>query len=249
MEKVKNKCMMGLMLALMCWQGTWAQEIELPDSPPSDSYDLAEHYGMGGLDLWRTEEGLEGAIFNINTVSERGNVCDLSGVIRNGQARLPTANQGMCVVNFSHSPERIKVNVTTPPACESFCGLAAYFEGDYLKMPEQCSHEAKEQTEQLFNRQYRAKQYTQAVDTLRRMWQVCEPSMHWLEEMTLRNNLAISYAKMGDKDQCRKILQPYQKEIVSQHPLEEREPAVSYLFEDDYKIQIKNARYNWKLCQ
>ena len=73
--------------------------------------------------------------------------------------------------------------------------------------------------------------------------------MHWLEEMSIRNNLAVTYAKMGDKDQCSKILQPYKKEIVSKNPMEERDPPVTYVFEEEYKVQLKNARYNWKLCQ
>ena len=54
---------------------------------------------------------------------------------------------------------------------------------------------------------------------------------------------------MGDKDQCRKILQPYQKEIISKNPMQERDPPVTYVFEEEYKVQLKNARFNWKLCQ
>ena len=241
-------------MMLGCWL-TWAiygvasaQEVDLPDTPPTDSYNLLEHYGMGALELWRTGEGLEGAIFRVNTVSERGNVCDVTGVIHQQKSVLKTSDS-TCEVSFTPNESRIRVKGSSPQVCTYFCGSGEYFEGDYLKMPAECSDAAKKKTDQLFKRQYRAKQYAQAVGTLRQMWQTCEPTMHWLEEMSIRTNLAVAYAKMGDKDQCSKILQPYKKEIVSKNPMEERDPPVTYLFEDEYKVQLKNARYNWKLCQ
>lgn len=245
---MKKSMMLGCLLTWAICGVASAQEIELPDTPPTDRYDWAERYGMGALELWQTASGLEGAIFNINTVSERGNICDAAGVIHQQKSVLQTPN-GACELHFTPNQNRIQVKSSSPQMCTYFCGSGVYFEGDYLKMPAECSDTAKRKTDQLFNRQYRAKQYAQAVSTLRQMWQTCAPTMHWLEEMSIRNNLAVTYAKMGDKDQCSKILQPYKKEIVSKNPMEERDPPVTYVFEEEYKVQLKNARYNWKLCQ
>ena len=245
---MKKSMMFGCLFTLTAYSMAFAQEVEPPDTRPTESYDLLGHYGMGSLDLWRAGSDLEGASFRINTVSERGNVCDVSGVIRQQKSVFKT-DDGICEVHFTPNQNRIMVKGSSPQACGYFCGSGAYFMGDYLKTPAECSEGAKEKTNQLFKRQYRAKQYTQAVGTLRQMWQTCEPAMHWLEEMQIRNNLAVTYAKMGDQDQCRKILQPYQKEIISKNPMQERDPPVTYLFEEEYKVQLKNARYNWKLCR
>lgn len=244
-----NKYIMGLYLAINVPAIAWAQEIDVPDVPPTDTYELSGHYGMGGLDLWRSGKTLEGAIFNINAVSERGNVCELTGKIHNNRSILKVYDQSSCEINFSEDATRIRVANATSEACSNFCGSGAYFDGDYLKLPSECSEEAKKATDQLFLKQYQSKRYTQAIATLSKMWQTCEPTMHWLDEMKIRNNLAIAYAKSGDKVQCLKVLQPYQKEIQSKNPLELRDPPVSYLFIEDYQAQLKSARYNWKMCQ
>ena len=239
-----KKCLM----LLLCAHTLSAQADSLPNEPPTDSYDWVVHYGMGDLDLWRISSGLEGALFQLNTVSERGSVCDVSGTIHNGQAQLKT-DEGGCVVDFSQTADQIRVSRAPSAACDSFCGYGVDFVGEYRLMPSECSPEEREHTDWVVNDQLRKKRYAQAIGTLRRMWQTCAPTLHWLDELKLRNNLAATYAKIGDHDQCIKLLQPYRKEILAKNPMDMREQPVSYLFEADYRAQINDARSTWKCCQ
>ncbi len=211
-----------------------------------------EHYApddhtMGALVLQRHGRGLEGASFDINTVSERGNLCNLDGTIRGQQAVLLDSAQQRCVVNFTPTGKGIRVQTKTPEACAGYCGHNAYFTGHYLKLPAACLDAAKKGSQRRFDALYRSQKYPQALNALKAMWQQCQPTMHWLEEMRVRNDLAITYAHLGDTDQCRKMLQPYRAEMMAADPQTER--FVSYLFEDDYRVQLKNARFNWQKCQ
>ena len=210
-------------------------------------YYAPDDHTTGSLELRRQARGLDGAAFNINTVSERGNLCELSGTIRGQQAVLVDSDQQRCVVNFTPTGKGIRVETKTNEACSAYCGHNAYFTGHYLKVPAACLDAAKKRSQRRFDALYRSQKYSQAQAVLKTMWQQCQPTMHWLEEMRLRNDLAITYAHLGDADQCRKMLQPYRAEMLAADPQTER--FVSYLFEDDYRVQLKNARFNWQKCQ
>ena len=212
---------------------------------PAETYIVDDH-SSGSLDLWRKPgaSGLDGARFRINTVSSRGNLCDLEGIVSGKRAVLKEAGE-TCVVDFEAKGDAISIETKTGEACAHYCGVGAYFTGNYLKQPAICSDAARKKANQQFLQHYRAGRYEPALKILLPVLETCQPTLFWLDEMSLRNDLAVTYAHLERKEACRRALQPYQSTIEGKGEDEDVGPMLS----ESYAKQLKNARHNWQMCR
>lgn len=180
--------------------------------------------------------------FHANTVSFRGNLCDVEGKIVNNVFR---DGEG-CVVRFRFDAKRVKLSIddSAREACQNYCGMNAYFDGDYLKLPAACTDQAQRQTEQQFQAAYRSKQFGRAIQIRRQQLSQCGSFMYYPAQMRVRNDLAVAHKNNGSKAACRQVLQPLLAEINGSSDFEP-----SYVMKDDYEVELKHARFNWGACR
>lgn len=180
--------------------------------------------------------------FYASSVSFRGNVCDVEGAIVNNVFR---DDQG-CVVRFHFNAKGVKLSIddNVREACQNYCGMNAYFDGDYLKLPTACTDKAQRETDARFQTAYRSRQFDRAIQIRRQQLTQCAPFMYYTVQMRARNDLALAYRNHGDKVACRQALQPLLTEINGSSDFEP-----SYMMKDDYDRELKHASFNWSACR
>lgn len=193
----------------------------------------------GGGDLVVRADGK----FNIQTVGANGHTCGLEGTIANGQARM--ANSA-CTVDFTSVGQRVTVATSTVDACRDFCGMRAWFGGDYLRPTPGCTDKAIAASRRNFKRAYDAKDYRLALTTLAPVLQDCDAVLTGVTKGWLRNDLALAQLRAGDAAACRQTLAPLAEEAgKTDQELREIYPPTDA---DMVLPMLKAARTNLRLC-
>ena len=191
-----------------------------------------------------TESGgisITGKRFSLNTASQRGNICDLDGTIKNKQYR----DDKGCVVRFHFSGKNLvelEVPESAQIACREYCGLNAGFTGSYAVLPAACTEQGGQAAEKRFQTAYRAKQYRQAAQIKQQYIASCDKFISFTERMHAANDLAVSHKNAGDKAACRRALATIKTWLDP-----EFDPG--YIYEQDYQREAKAAAHNLKLCR
>ncbi len=201
----------------------------------AQEYQVANSYIMQNLSV-------ENGHFRANSVSFRGNLCDVEGKIVNNEFR---DGEG-CVVRFKFDAKGVSVGIddSARQACQNYCGMNAYFDGDYVKLPAACTDKAQQQTEQRFQAAYRSKQFGRAVQIRQQQLAQCEPFLYYTSLMRVRNDLAVAHKNNGNKAACRQALQPLAAEINGSSDF-----VPAYIMKDAYDMELKHARFNWAACR
>lgn len=184
-----------------------------------------------------------GGKFHIQTVGANGHTCELEGTITNGRARM--ANSA-CAVDFTPAGQRVGVDTATAEACRDFCGMRAWFGGDYLRPTPGCTDKAIAASRRNFKRAYDAKDYRLALTTLAPVLQDCDEVLTGVTKGWLRNDLALAQLRSGDAAACRQTLAPLAEEAgKTDQELREAYPPTDA---DVVLPMLKAARTNLRLC-
>ena len=202
--------------------------------------------GRGTLRI--TPAGADTFKFQLNTVGGNFHICELDGVIRNGEARMEESDQKNqpCIVTFKAQPNGIAVASKHERTCSTYCGVRAHFDGFYTRPPPTCAPSEVRRTRDQFKRTYDRKQYAEALTLLKPVLDKCGSLLSDYEEAWVRNDLAITYYRTGNMPACRETLlrwvdlarQP-DSAIKDGYPPSDAEEM----------LRIASAtRYNMKLC-
>lgn len=197
-------------------------------------------YGEGGGTLTVMPSGR----FDITTMGANAHMCALSGTIVRGQAKLADST---CVVNFNARGNEIDVSTNGSDQCRESCGARAGFEGLYSKPTAACTNRAVAASRKSFKRQYDAKDYAGAQATLAPVLSGCEKTLDWISKGWIRNDLALSQLRGGDRAACLKTLAPLAEDAAkSDDAIQGAYPPADA---DSYLPIVKATRTNLKLCR
>ena len=182
--------------------------------------------------------------FDLNTIGANAHLCELDGKITRGIAKI---EGGQCQVNFATTGETIVVTTNGADQCRDNCGMRATFEGTYTRANPACTQRAIRRSRENFKQQYDAKKYSGAQNTLSAVLSTCEKTLDWLSAGRIRNDLALTYFKTGDKAGCLKTLQPLSADAAkSDEQIKEDFPPADA---EDYLPIVKSTRFNIKMCK
>lgn len=209
--------------------------------------------GSGILILSREAHG--DLAFTMNAVGINAHTCSVEGKISNGKAIMKEDDgEGVCRIFFTPHVRGIEVdgkdkdNDIEGGYCRYYCGMRAFFSGLYLTPEKGCTPDALEKTRKKFKALYDRRLYVKARNVLKPVLSNCKDSLNDLyEEGAIRNDLAVTYYKLGDYDACRTILEPYADDAMEK---ESDIEAYGYAPSDReaYLMIISAARVNLKLC-
>lgn len=198
-------------------------------------------------------EGRDGKTnFSIVSVSANCHTCDLSGQIIGYSAE--TVDEGLtneemvCRIRMTPSPDgrQVKVEPQTFEACRQYCGMRAAFDGIYLKPKVLCTDKGQRSARNRFIQHYRAKQFSQAVETLRPILEQCGEFLNWIEIDDVRNDLSLAYFHAGKSRQCIDTLQKTRaSSFVNEEALRQGLPPCDF---DNYVPTAKATWHNLRLC-
>jgi hypothetical protein len=152
-----------------------------------------------------------------------------------------------CAVDFTPAGQRVGVDTATAEACRDFCGMRAWFGGDYLRPTPGCTDRAIATTRRHFKRAYDAKDYRLALTTLAPVLQDCDEVLTGVTKGWIRNDLALAQLRSGDAAACRQTLAPLAEEAGrTDEQLRENYPPVDA---DVVLPMLKAARTNLRLCR
>jgi hypothetical protein len=185
--------------------------------------------------------------FNISTIRPNSNLCDVSGKAINGVARLKNEDsKNGCVIKFKNKGDSIIVE-SNGESCSYYCGANAFFDAEYLKPSVQCSDDAVDKSRNKFTKLYKEKKYTEALAVLEPVLKNCEKTLYQTINYWIRNDLAVTYAKLERFDDCSKILEPLKED--AQMTEEELQNNYPWLYVESNRTVIKATRTNLKLCK
>lgn len=180
--------------------------------------------------------------FEINAVGSNAHTCEIEGVIRNQQG----ITEGGCVIQLVNKPDRISVVVSSEmqSQCREYCGMRAWFEGEYYPNVPYCNKTQKIRNE--FLGFYKAKRYQEAKQALDELLGTCERFLTWHVQAEVRNDLAVTMLHLGDRGACLKALVPIKHTFID-------DPAETGLVftpvdEEWGEAMLKTTRFNWKKC-
>lgn len=199
--------------------------------------------GWGRLSIGPAARG--GAPFSIETVGANFHICGLEGRIVGDTATLEGDEDGDCVVRFRSGPQGIAVEGN--PACRTYCGMRAGFEGEYLRPAPGCGDAERRATRDAFKRQYDARRHADALATLSPLLQRCARTLSWLEAGEIRNDIAITQYRLGRRADCLRTLASFEEEAA----LSDDEIRGGYPPSDGeaWLPIVKAARFNLGLCR
>jgi hypothetical protein len=199
--------------------------------------------GSGTLVIGDEKSGLRP--FSIETVSIHIHTCSVDGVMKDGVARLKEdEEEPACIIKFRKTDEGTLVE---PQAnCQYYCGAGASFDGLYRKPIPECLEAAvkskRDQARQAFDR----KNYSQARDMLQPLVGKCDRFLDIMDHAWLRNDLALIFHKLGDRQGCLKMLEPIKDSMTFEdEDYRSYNPARA---EERIKV-AKATRHNLKICQ
>lgn len=156
--------------------------------------------------------GSGGALkFEIEVVGANFHTCNLSGVIRNNEARMEESadDKQPCIVTFKPTKGGIAVGSKHGRACSTYCGMRAAFEGEYVAPPAGCETRAVRNTRDRFKAAYDKKQYAEARTLLTPIANKCYAVLSRFAQGWVSNDLAITQYRVGDNAACRASLKPW----------------------------------------
>ena len=128
---------------------------------------------------------------------------------------------------------------------EVFVGLR--LDAEFFKPPPACEEKAIAATRKRFKQHYDRKEFQQARDLLEPVLQTCSRSLHWLEKGRVRNDLAVTYHKLGELAVCRQVLKPLEEDArMTDAGIRENYPPLE---SDLYLPIVRATRTNLKLCR
>ena len=200
--------------------------------------------GWGDLTIKMRKDGIPS--FTIFALGGNAHMCSLEGEIRDGSATLTESGEA-CVIRFDPKGAMIKVSSETYEPCHYYCGMRAYFEGEYFKPSPACLPKAIQKSRRDFKRLYDRKAYAEAVALLEPVLAECSRTMTWLDKGWIRNDLAIAYHRMKRDDLCLSLLKGFEADAAKtdEQIREEYPPADA----DSYWPVLNAARVNLKLCR
>lgn len=146
--------------------------------------------------------------FRINTVGGNFHICEVEGVIRNNEARMEeSAHEKLpCIITFAAQKNGIAVGSKHEYACSTYCGVRAHFDGFYTLPQPSCAPSQVRRARDQFKATYDRKQYAEALGLLKPVLEKCGALLHDYDEGWVRNDLAITYYRLGHTTVCRDTL-------------------------------------------
>lgn len=187
------------------------------------------------------------AAFTLHTVGRNFHICDASGVIQKNRQAVLKADAGMkaCRLYFEQTKDGIQVDIKDQ--CTQPCGAGATLDGIYRKPAAGCERAAVRKSRDEFKRFYDKKAYAEARGALEPLLKSCTPTLDNNTTDWIRNDLALTYHRLGDNAACRKTLEPLAEDAKkTDAQIEQDYPAPS---EREAALRlVRAARTNLKLC-
>jgi hypothetical protein len=226
---------------------------QAPATPAPGEY--ITEAGWGVLTITRSKD--QPAHFSLEATGANAHSCTLDGDILEGRATLgvdppvPGEPRRDCVVLFHPNAEGIEVSsderyedIYDDP-CRAFCGMRAYFAGEYLTPAPGCTGAERAATRERFQRLYDAKSYTEAEAVLEPLLERCGKTLGE-EKGWIANDLALTQYHLGRLADCRKTLAPLAGE-AARSDVDLRGSLPPFDFEVHFPL-IQATRHNLELC-
>lgn len=207
--------------------------------------------GWGTLNVKPAKQGKQS--FELFSMGANGHSCELSGEISKGSAVLSNGyDDERCVVSFKATKgNAITVSSKqTMDACRGYCGARASFDDVYKKPAKGCDSQSIANARSAFLKLYKSKNYAAAERTLAPVLKNCQRNLFWLTDGSIRNDLALTQAKLGNGAACYATLKPLMEDAA----LSDKavcDHGDHYLPPTDcmsYLPIVQAARTNLKLC-
>ncbi len=165
-------------------------------TPPSEGTYIFEH-GPGALEL-------DGTKFSISTGGEHGHSCALEGVWKGhtGKVTAPSVDLEACTLTFAATDEGVWVTATNGSACAGWCGARAWFEGQYLLVPPNCSSDNVLKVRRSFQQKVDQRKWAAAIKTLSPVVPRCEKFLDPTLATRLRSELALAVQHKQHRTEC-----------------------------------------------
>lgn len=205
-----------------------------------------EYIDAGGWGRLTISAPVKGALpFSLTVVGPNAHLCDLEGRIVGGSATLEDSEPA-CVVDFVAKAGAVEV-ISRAESCREYCGVRAWFEGDYFTPAVGCDDTSRGSARAAFKRSYDRKDYGHALRMLSPLPQSCAKTLHWLERAEILNDIAITQYRLGDPAGCLRTLEPLAKDAAT--PDDEIEVDGWIAEHEAYLPIIKATRFNLGLCR
>jgi len=202
----------------------------------------AGKYESRNGDLSVTVEGNK-TLFEIDSIGSNGHTCGLQGEINAGAAQLE-GSDGPCIVTFRAADHGIDVSANA--ACRYWCGARAMFEGNFLEPDAPCANKARSKVRKAFQAAYDRKDFSAARAALDPLVTNCAGEMPWMENLSLRNDLAVSLFHLRERRACLTALEPLAEDAGgSDEDLQSRGEVEAQIM----LPVVRAARTNLKLCK
>jgi len=202
--------------------------------------------GSGTLTITSAGNGTKE--FRISTIGSAAHMCELEGTISGniGKQRGGEPGDPECLVAFTQQGNKIEVDTPTLDVCSESCGARATFYGSYYLPPPACKPAAIRKTKDEFLKQYKARNYAQAYDTLNEWFGKCEHLMFWVDVDRTRNDLALTQYHMNQPGACMATLaNTYAARKKSIEDVQLGLPNVEF---EAYVSTARATFHNLKLC-
>lgn len=168
--------------------------------------------GWGNMTIAMNKDG--NLAFEISAIGANAHSCSLEGIIKEGKATLEALEDNKpCIVTFHPRGNDIEVT-DNEGVCRHYCGVRAGFTGLYLKPAPGCDGPAIQKSRKQFQRLYDRKAYARARAVLEPVFKDCSRYIHWMELAWIRNDLAITQYKLGEYEECLRILKPLEEDAM-----------------------------------
>ena len=198
--------------------------------------------GYGTLNVTKDKSG--DVKFDIGAMGANGHSCGIEGTVLKNVAIVGTEPEDKCIVKFKTTPNGINVEPASDE-CRGYCGMRASFDGEYLKVASSCLPANIEKSRKEFKKLYTAKKYDEALTKLEPVLNDCSKTLYWIDTGWIRNDLAVTYAKLEKFDECGKVLAPLKEDAKLNKDELEYPPLES----ETYWPIIKATKTNLKLCK
>jgi hypothetical protein len=181
---------------------------------------------------------------HIDSLGTNAHTCEVDGVLAGHQAKT---SEG-CLIDFEVSLDRLNVgaNSTTDGQCRQHCGARAGFSGDYFREVPACRADPVKRDRARFQALYDDRRFREAAEVLGTLLNRCGRFLWWLEDVQVRNDLAVTYHRLGDNAACIGVLSPIRRAFVEDEKITGRAfpPAEA----PDADPLVESTRFNWKSC-
>ncbi|MCW7537960.1 hypothetical protein OOT46_08865 [Aquabacterium sp. A7-Y] len=208
--------------------------------------------GWGHLTLQRSKGRL--LDFSISSVGTNAHTCEVDGEVGSrGETTLvddgpEPLDQPSCKLSFRARGPHVEVRHNGADSCRNHCGARARFDGLYLQPQPGCLPAQRRKAGADFKRLYDAKDYRRARATLEPVFKSCAQTMDRFETGWLRNDLALTLYKLGDRAGCLRLLQPLAAD-AAKSDTELREASTEPMLVDSLIDILRATRTNLRLCE